>query len=326
MKTDNACFNEIDASIARHEIERTIEDFFLQQKYIPVKTPLLSPELLPESSIEFFSTQQISPWKENRELYLIPSPEIWMKRLAARWQRSIFQICPSFRNSEQQGKIHNPEFTMLEWYALNQDFLGNIEITLQLLQKLGTHRLCRSRELFLNEPLILSIEDAFIQWAGFSLEQNMDLNSLKKQTEQLGFTPDNNDTLESLFNWIMVDKIEPQLPKDRPVFLTHYPAFVHTLSRSIKDSPWTERWELYMRGIELANCFTEATDPQEIKAYFDDEIPIKKKVSHKSPEDFIHLFPQNYPLLSGVALGIDRLLMLMMNLDQLQGVLLFPFL
>lgn len=311
-------------SLNRHRIYRDLEDFFLDRKYIPVETPLLSPDLIPESAIEFFSCSQQFSFRMNRELYLIPSPEIWMKRLLAAGSGSIFQIGKSFRNSEQSGQRHNPEFTMLEWYLWSGNYKDNIRTVKDLLKTLSDKSYCRCPDFFSSEIEIITIEEAFQKWAGFSLEKNMDRKSLFRQAEKAGYSPEKDETAESLFNRFMVDKIETALPLDRASILMDYPQFVRTLSRPIFNSPWTERWELYFGRMELANCFTELTESAAVSQYYQEEKEETKHVPHKSADDLCRIFPDNSPAISGVALGVDRLIMQLMGIEDIKGVLLFP--
>jgi len=311
-------------SLLRHRILRDLEDFFLDRGYTPVETPLLSPDLIPESAIEFFSCTQQSSFRKNRELYLIPSPEIWMKRLLAEGSGSIFQIGKSFRNSEQQGKFHNPEFTMLEWYLCDGNYKDNIKTVQALLQMLALQPYCSYPAFFQAEIEVLRIEEAFQKWAGFSLEENIERKLLYKQAEKAGYSPDKEEPSESLFNRFMVDKIETSLPQDRATILIDYPRFVRTLSRPIPDSPWTERWELYFGKMELANCFTELTDHKGIQEYYQEEKKEEKIVPHKVAKDLCKGFSNNSPVISGTAMGIDRLIMKLVGSENIEGVLLFP--
>lgn len=311
-------------SMTRHALQRDLEDFFLGKDFTPVETPLLSPDLIPESAIEFFSCTQISPFRDSRELYLTPSPEIWMKRLLAQGSGSLFQICKSFRNSEQSGQRHNPEFSMLEWYLCEGNYKDNIQLLKELLFNLADKPYCSCPDFFRRELKVVRIEEAFQRWAGFSLEENMDRVSLLEQARKAGYSPEADESEESLFNRFMVDKIETSLPEDGPCLLIDYPRFVRTLSKPLEGTPWTERWELYFGKLELANCFTEMTDSSAISQYYEAELEEKKEVSHKASRDLCRAFPQDMPPVSGVALGIDRLLMKLTGVDDIRGVLLFP--
>ncbi len=119
---------------SRARFTRRSRRFFLERGYLEVETPLLAPALIPEPALEVFRTEWIDPrCLAARELFLVPSPELWMKRLLARGSGSLFQICKSFRNFEALGRYHNPEFTMLEWYTVDADYMDSADLTDELL-------------------------------------------------------------------------------------------------------------------------------------------------------------------------------------------------
>jgi lysyl-tRNA synthetase class 2 len=122
----------------RSEITDKVRSFFKEKKYLEVDTPLLSPDLIPEPSIDIFKTEMINPFRGKCDLFLIPSPEIWMKKLLSQGSGDIFQICKCFRNSEQSGKHHNSEFTMLEWYKTGYSYMDNIRDTEEIYKYLFT--------------------------------------------------------------------------------------------------------------------------------------------------------------------------------------------
>lgn len=308
----------------RHKIIRDIEDFFLNKDYTAVETPLLSKHLIPESSIEFFKTEQMNPWGKNEELYLVPSPEIWMKKLLGQGMNNIFQVSKCFRNSEQSGRIHNHEFTMLEWYGSPMDYNENLLLTNDFLAFLSDKDYCKNSQLLQSEPTVYSLDKAFKKWAGFSLKDNYSQEALFSQAIQLGLKVNKTDSQEQLFNHILITFIEPNLPKDRPCYLIDYPQFIPTLSMNVPNSPWTQRWELYINGIELANCYTELTNSQSILQYMQEETKVEKMVSHRIDLDFQDCFQGRTTTYSGTALGIDRLIMTLLGIDNIEGVLLFP--
>ena len=118
----------------RARFTQHVRRFFIDRGYLEVETPLLAPALIPEPALEVFRTEWIDPRSLSaRDLFLIPSPELWMKRLLARGSGSLFQICKSFRNCEALGRYHNPEFTMLEWYTVDADYRDSADLTDELL-------------------------------------------------------------------------------------------------------------------------------------------------------------------------------------------------
>lgn len=248
-----------------------------------------------------------------------------MKRILSKESSSLYQIGKCFRNSEQSGRIHSNEFTMLEWYAVGLDHRDNIDLTRELFSSLAPLASERDRSLFKTEFLILTMDEAFVRWAGFSLLAKNSAGDLRAELERLSLPFEEDDSRETLFNRIFLSLVEPELPVDRPVILTDYPSFIPTLARTEPDSPVSERWELYLRGIELANCYREETDPVRIARYFEEETRQKEKalVPHKTDASYPSLFHGGYPSVSGVALGVDRLLMTLSGAASIDEVLHF---
>ncbi|MDC7239534.1 MAG: elongation factor P--(R)-beta-lysine ligase [Spirochaetales bacterium] len=307
----------------RSRLIRGIRDFFNTRDFLEVDTPLLSPELIPEPSIENFRTRLVSPYNDGHELYLIPSPEIWMKQLLADGSGDIFQICKSFRNSEQISPVHNPEFTMLEWYKTGITAEENITLTEELTAHLAlpsTPKSCRPpfRQ--------MTMEEAFVEFAGFSLEENIEIPALTAQLRAHQIPAEESEGWEVLFHKLFLTLVEPELPSDRPLVLKNYPSRLKTLSKDIPGTPWSERWELYMRGTEIANCYTEETDPVKIREYYRSE-SLEKTDHALVPVETGGSWVEKlagFPESSGVAIGVDRLIAALTGDKSIQGVILFP--
>lgn len=324
----------------RSRIFRAIRSFFDNRHYLEVDTPILAPHLIPETCLEVFKTEYILPPDSRRsvrrkEYYLVPSPELWMKQLIAQHRRSLYQISKCFRNGESTGRLHSPEFTMLEYYTMDADYRDSIEITEELFKAvLPPDAASEIRPPFMR----LSMEEAFQRWAGFSLyavaAEGMD--ALAEEARRLDLPVPDFLNMADLYNLIFVHAVEPQLPRDRPVALIDYPAFVPCLAKNSTGTPAKERWELYVRGIELANCYTEETDPLEIQRYFAMEGKEKKQkalVPHAIDEDYWKAFQDRkddggtvrpFPACSGVAMGLDRLVMALVGRSTIDSVLPFP--
>nr|MDA3851582.1 elongation factor P--(R)-beta-lysine ligase [Spirochaetaceae bacterium] len=174
--------------------------------------------------------------------------------------------------------------------------------------------------------LIMTLEETFLKWAGFSLGQNNQHKDLFQRALELDLAVDEADSRADIFNLILVSLIEPQLPKDRFTILMDYPSYIATLSKPIPQSPWTERWEIYLGELELANCFTEAMDAEQIKQYYTEELKHINDPIPKVDWAFPQLLSTQRESISGTALGVDRLLMALLEISKIQGVLLFPLL
>ncbi len=308
----------------RSYILSQIRSFFHTNGYLEVETPILAPELIPESTIEVFETTFSSEFHGTKQMYLIPSPEIFMKKLIVLGSGNIFQITKSFRNSEQIGKEHNPEFTMMEWYTMEADYMDSIALT----EKFLIHLTEGKDYPWYKKPLVkISINDLFIQNISIDLLKYQTRKSLKEKAVALGLNPFKNDTWEDIFNRIFLTFIEPELPIDRPVILYDYPIQIRCLAKEKRGTPWRERWELYINGIELANCYTEETDSRKVEETFQIEYLKKAAGSSVIPDidpEYSTMFDKNYPECSGVAMGIDRLVMLLTGEFSIEGVILFP--
>ena len=308
----------------RDKIIKEVRKYFSDMGYLEVETPVLSPSLIPESHIEVFSSKLLNPYKDEKEFYLTPSPEIWMKKLLAEGCSHIFQITKSFRNSEQTGRYHNPEFTMLEWYSAGADYKDSIMITENLLDTLALIFNCN----LLKPPCIkISVKELFLKHTGIDLEEFKSAKLLTAAIKNAGLGDKSGYTWEEAFNYIFVSIIEPALPKEKPVIITDYPLQIPCLAKKTKDKKWFERWELYVNGIELANCYTEETDKKIIDAFFKEQADLKNNalVNHYIDRAYTEIFSKNFPDCSGVALGIDRLVMAITGASRIEDVISFTF-
>jgi lysyl-tRNA synthetase class 2 len=294
------------ASVIKHT-----RSFFESKNYLELDTPLLSPDLIPESCLEVFETSRTYPAasiKKSRSLYLIPSPEIWMKKIIAQHRINVYQICKCFRNGESCGHLHNSEFTMLEYYTMEADYIDSLTITEELFAYLAKEEDAP----FPTPPFDrITVAQAFEKYAGFNIFEATKNGSLEDQAKRLGLEPMPGMTTGELYDLIFIHSVEPFLKTEKPVALLDYPAFVPCLAKKAHNKNTVERWELYYNGIELANCFSEETDPQTVKDFFISEEEEKLKtaiVQHKVDHNYWKIF-KDFPRCSGVAMGLDRLIM-----------------
>ncbi|MFH0845336.1 MAG: EF-P lysine aminoacylase EpmA, partial [Pseudomonadota bacterium] len=277
----------------------SIRCFFIQRGYLEVETPHLIPAPAPEAHIDAIMAG---------EGFLHPSPELCMKRLLSANYPTIFQICKVFRHGER-GVLHLPEFTLLEWYRLGISYLDLMdeceEMILFVVREgsLGHKIEYRGREIDLQRPWNrISVREAFRRYASLPLEKALELKR---------------------FDEILVEEIEPHLGIPKPVFLYEYPASFASLARLKKDDPGVaERFELYIGGLEIANAFSELTDPMEQKTRFEEEQKRRRSLGKRcypSPVRFLQDLYQMPPS-AGIALGIDRLVMIFANTSNIENV------
>jgi lysyl-tRNA synthetase class 2 len=308
---------------AKNRILAGIRSFFDNREFLEVQTPLLSPGVIPESSIEVFATRMVHPNRNDQPLFLLPSPELWMKKLLAQGFPSLWQISRSFRNAESIGQWHNPEFSMLEWYWRDRDYQDNLNLTLELMRSLTS-----PRELpqWFAEPAVIRMEKAFLQWTGIDLREAQSWEDFQAAARSRGHEYPSAQSWEELFHFMLIELVEPRLPQDRLVFLQDYPIQIPTTAKGLPGGPYYQRWEVYFRGIELANCYTEENDPEKI-------LPLLAQESRAKAGALVPILgdPElegtisKLPPCSGVALGLDRLLALLLGCESIKGVINFPF-
>jgi len=332
----------------RAAVIKQVRSFFDNKNYLELDTPLLSRSLIPESCLEVFQTERLYPHgsrKESCPLWLIPSPEIWMKKIIAQHRVNVYQICKCFRNGESSGHLHSSEFTMLEYYTMDADYMDSLALTEELFaalaQKAGAQSLCPPFEQ-------ITVAQAFEKWAGFNLFAAAgSAEAMERKARRLGLEPPQGLTTAELYDLIFIHAVEPNLKMEKPVALLDYPAFVPCLAKEREmsaqcaekpaDMPYNgktvERWELYYNGIELANCFSEETNPQKVKEFFISEAAQKDRaaiVRHNVDFDYWKNFErqagsgQTFPRCSGTAMGLDRLIMALTGRSRIDGVLPFP--
>jgi elongation factor P--(R)-beta-lysine ligase len=305
-----------------------VRTFFQERGYAEVETPILSPFLVPEPSLEVFETEYLPARGGPSPLWLAPSPELWMKRLLAGGSGSIFQISRCFRNSDYGGPHHNPEFRLLEWYTQGADYLLNIEVTEELFSRLLSER-CAGRPVEELSPPFdrLTMQEAFERFAGIDLSRCRDAGTMADEAARAGVTLEGSPTWEQSFHIAFLTLVEPRLPRKKPLVLLDYPALVPTTARRKPGTPWSERWELFIDGVEIANVYTEETDAAALQAFVAAESARRGscRTHHAADPAFAGLFPPGFPPCTGAALGMDRLEMVFSGQKSLEGVILFPF-
>lgn len=292
----------------RADLLRRLRAFFHERDLLEVETPLVSDEVIPELHIE--------PPQLTNGQFLQASPELHMKRLLAEGAAAIFQVTHSFRAGER-GQLHNPEFTMVEWYREGDDMAAGIALVDELMQTL-LHTPSAKRT---------SYAEAFIEYAGIdpfaaTLDEIAEI-----ETAPAGF--DRADRDEWL-NLILAKRVEPELGRNEPEILYHYPASQAALAKTTctpDGHEVAERFELYYRGIELANGYHELADSAEQRRRFE-QVNAERLADGRPalpiPETLLAALAQGFPDCTGVALGFDRLAMLATDAKSIDEVLAFP--
>lgn len=313
-------------AVARAKLYQNIRTFFYRKGYLEVETPTLSPDLIPEPTIDNFASTFINEFEGSREMYLIPSPEIFMKKLIAEGSGSLFEISKCFRNCEQLGQIHNPEFTMLEYYTMDFDENDSIGLTKEFLIDTALPNCPAS---VTASWLEMTVKEAVQKYTGLDLDKLQNSADLRKAAQDLGLLIPGPEPWDDTFNRIFCNFVETSIPKDRPVLFKDYPRQIECLAK--QQGNYRRRWELYINGIEVANCYLEETDSEIIRQYYSNEykklVKLRSNNSKVIPDcdsNFASYF-EHFPKCSGVAIGLDRLLMAETDTKDINEVLLFPF-
>lgn len=304
----------------RSEALRLTRDFFLERGFLEADVPALAPDLIPEANIATFRTRWDHPWRGSRDLWLLPSPERYLKPLLAEGFPDLFYLGKAYRNAESLGPHHQPEFTLLEWYERDRDELDLMGTLQALVEHLGqTFPLPPA----LTPPFLKwDLEQLFVDWAGVDWVQAPTYDALYAAASASGQVPPCR-SWEDLWDWLFIDRVEPRLPKDRPVILTGWPAAHATQAALDPDAPAkTLRWELYAGGLELVNACRETTSPDRVQRLFDHNLG---KMSHPPPasQPYIEACAR-LGTVSGAALGFDRLLEVLLGASTIGEVIFFP--
>ncbi len=320
---------------ARARLAATVRDVLGGMGYEEVETPCLVPAPGMEPHLDPFRAEfRPEGGGPGRPLWLHTSPEYAMKRLLADGMERVFQLSRVFRNGEI-SRTHNPEFTMLELYRAGTDYRGIMADTERLLEACaralspdGAAQVPGGLDL--SAPfVVMTMQEAFLRHAGIDLGAcGGEAARLAAAARAAGRDPGpGGESFDDVFFRVMLDAVEPRLGVGRPTWLTDWPASMAALSRVKPGDPrWAERFELYAGGLELANGFTELTDAAEQRARLVEEQELRRRLGRPVlplDEAFLEAVGRMPPS-GGVAVGFDRVLMLLVGARSIDEVLLFP--
>jgi len=343
--------------VQRARILDLIREWFRQQDFLEVETPLMVKHPGMEPHLNLFASEFVSEdGQYSDKRYLHTSPEYSMKKLLGAGFENIFQITKVFRNGElgnadfrgctggkasaevnycvqplgENSSRHNPEFTMVEWYrgksgyeAIMEDCENMIKYFVQKMQLSQA-----VSQLIEQDWERLSVREAFECYADMKIDELRETDQLRAAVLKKGYEMNADYSWDDLFFLVLLNEIEPKLGKERPVILYDYPASQAALARKKDDDPfWAERFELYINGVELCNAFGELVDPIEQRVRLEEEWQQRKDMG-KEPYDIDESFLEaleTMPPSGGNALGVDRLVMVLLEKQSIEEVLLFPF-
>jgi lysyl-tRNA synthetase class 2 len=323
-----------------------LRGYFRKHGYWEVETPLLSHDVCVDAWLEPFRVPAETAGIGDL-LFLQTSPEFGMKRLVAAGADAIFQITRAFRR-EELGRLHNPEFTIVEWYRVGDTCIDQMTFVEQLVTEFWVHlsdrcprtasdsvsgesctpdvRTCPSRpfsRMTYDEVFARALGQAGVSSTASELAH---LARTRQLAAPRSLEPDNRD---GWLNLLFAEAVEPMLAHEEAVFITDYPASQAALARiRPEDPPVAERFELFLRGIEICNGYQELTDPEELRRRFAAQLQLRERAGRPPlPADsrLLQAMDAGLPECAGVSLGFDRLLMTFSGARSINEVLAFPF-
>ncbi|HEY7298914.1 MAG TPA: EF-P lysine aminoacylase EpmA [Xanthobacteraceae bacterium] len=322
--------------LQRGEIIKALREHFAELEFVEVETAVLQISPGNETHLQAFKTELLQPGYRDRR-YLRTSPEFACKKLIAAGERRIVEFARVFRNNER-APLHHPEFTLLEWYRAHGRYELLMEDCMTVIACAADTVRTRSvswRERIADpcaEPERLTVAEAFSLHAGIDFRQTLSPEGADRlrfavMASDIGVYVSKDDTWGDIFSRIMSEKVEPYLGLGRPTILDEYPAAMSPLARPKSSDPSVaERFEVYLCGVEVANGFGELNDASEQRRRLAAQMAEKERIYHERypiDDDFINAL-RSMPAACGVALGLDRLVMLVTGAPDIEHVMWTP--
>jgi lysyl-tRNA synthetase class 2 len=333
----------------RTEIIKLVRQFFWSKEFFETDVPVAVKFPSQEPYLHFIPLTIHDPVGKEEYMYLTTSPEFSLKKLLAAGFSNIFSITKCFRDYEEFGRTHNTEFTMIEWYRAPGMLVQIMDDTEELFKfvgkSLGKNIVeFNSKKISITESWErVTMKELWKKYVGVDLDGYLEIEKLRNLVQELGYQIEKSDLYEDLFFKIFLNKIEPYLGVERPTFVYEYPRQLCSLSRvSERDARYAERFELYVGGLEVANAFGELTDAIEQRKRLEEDRELRKKLDKEVwdvDEDFIQALESGIPSLhniqpafaaasarhgrkaSGIALGIDRMVVLFTGAHDINEVI-----
>jgi lysyl-tRNA synthetase class 2 len=315
----------------RLDLTHKVRSFFVEHPALEVETPSLSRAMGTDPHLDYLATRSFVDGKTTDHgipLYLCTSPEFHLKRLLAAGWGDIWQLCKAFRSGES-GPRHNPEFSILEWYRAGWDWNQLMDEVALICATLAEGLPSNGANLARKASQRITWRDAYQMHCGLNAT-TCTVDEMQGASIRLGVPSLQEATREEWLDYLMVSVIEPKLGKSGPEFLTHYPASQAALAQTETDATgfhWARRFEMYLDGIELCNGYQELVDAVEQSHRFEVDLAMRKALGKRIPDmdtRFLSALDHGMPACSGVAVGFDRLVMLLLGKETIQEVLAFP--
>ncbi len=320
----------------REKVLKTARRFFDERGFHEVETPMLIAHPPAESYLDVFETTLLNRQRAPTNAYLSTSPEVLLKKLMVAGLGNCYALTKSFRNMETEGILHNPEFTILEWYRVGVNYrviMEDIEaLVISIVQSLRGNSMAltyQGKSIDLTPPWErITVSEAFRKHAHINFDEFLDKEKARDIAREKGYRVEKNTTWEELYNQIFLNEVEPRLGRDKPTILYEFPAAVAALSKKKPgDDRFCERFEFYIAGLELGDAYGELTDWKEQEERFHAELAEVKrlgKTAYEYDHDFIEALKVGLPECSGIAVGIDRLIMLLADVTDIADIMFFP--
>lgn len=314
----------------RIEIIRSIREFFWLHEFVEVETPVAVHLASQEPYLNPLPIAIHDPSAKEQRFYLRTSPEFSLKKLLAAGYQKIFEIGKCFRDYESFGGNHNTEFTMIEWYRAPGNYQEIMDDTENLFKFIG--KKMNIDELRYKDRIVsisndwdrVRMKEIWRQHLGVDLDQYLEYTALASLAVSKGYTVQEGDAYEDVFYKIFLNEIEPKLGNKKPIFIYDYPACMTSLSKLSDDPRYAQRFELYIGGLEIANAFGELTDAG-VQARNLEADKNKRKELHKETwsvdPDFIAALESGISSAGGIALGVDRMVLLFTGAKDLNEVI-----
>ncbi len=315
----------------RIEIIKLIREFFWSQNFVETDTPIAVKLASQEPYLNPISINIHDPHGQQTGLYLRTSPEYSLKKLLAAGYEKIFEIGKCFRDFESFGGNHNTEFTMLEWYrspGTYQEIMDDTENLFKYIENKLEINKVRNRQMEI--PIDgkwdrMSVKEIWQKYLQVNLDDYLETEKLRNLAVERGFSTDGDDAYEDIFYKIFLNEIEPHLGIEKPIFIYDYPAQMCSLSKLCeRDSRYAERFELYVGGLELANAFGELTDATEQERKLEEDKEKRKQLGKPVwpvDKDFIAALKSGMAPAGGIALGVDRMVVLFTGAKDINEVI-----
>lgn len=320
----------------RERVLKAVRLFFDKQKFHEVETPVLIGNPPAESYLDVFRTTLLDRNRNATPAYLSSSPEVALKKLLVAGIGNCYAVTKSFRNTETGSTIHAPEFTILEWYRPGVPYIEIIEDCERLIRFInqslghGDTLVYQGKSFDLKKKWErITVARAFAQYAHVRFDSFFSMKNAENIAGIKGYKVDKKTTWEEIYNQIFLNEIEPHLGQVHPTIIYEFPGSMAALAQKKPDDPrFSERFEFYIAGLELGDCYGELTDWKEQEMRFKEELKELKrlgKTTYEYDHDFISALKEGMPKSSGIAVGVDRLVMLFADVADIAQTQFFPY-